>query len=80
MITLLARLGLRACEVAALELDDIGWRAGEIIIRGKGGSSERMPLPADAGEALAGYLRGGGPARTSSRAVFLLARAPAGPL
>ena len=76
VITLLARLGLRACEVAALELDDIGWRAGEIIIRGKGGSSERMPLPADAGEALAGYLRGGGPAGTSSRAVFLMARAP----
>jgi integrase/recombinase XerD len=80
VITLLARLGLRACEVAALELDDIGWRAGEIIIRGKGGSSERMPLPADAGEALAGYLRRGRPAGTRSRAVFLRARAPVGPL
>ena len=80
VLTLLARLGLRACEVAALELDDIGWRAGEIVIRGKGGRSERMPLPADVGEALAGYLEGGRPGGTGSRAVFLRARAPAGPL
>jgi integrase/recombinase XerD len=80
VLTLLARLGLRACEVAALELDDISWRAGEIVIRGKGRRDERMPLPADVGEALASYLRGGGPARARSRAVFLRARAPAGPL
>jgi site-specific recombinase XerD len=80
VLTLLARLGLRACEVAALELDDIGWRAGEIVIRGKGGRSERMPLPAGVGEALAGYLEGGRPGGTRSRAVFLRARAPAGPL
>ena len=62
VLMLLARLGLRACEVAALELDDISWRAGEIVIRGKGRRDERMPLPADVGEALAGYLRGGRPA------------------
>jgi len=80
VLTLLARLGLRACEVAAMELDDISWRAGEIAIRGKGGRSERMPLPADVGEALAGYLHGGRPGGTRSRAVFLRARAPAGPL
>jgi len=80
VLTLLARLGLRACEVAAMELDDIGWRAGEIVIRGKGGRDERMPLPADVGEALAGYLRGGRPGGTGLRAVFLRARAPAGPL
>ncbi len=80
VLTLLARLGLRACEVAALELDDIVWRAGEVVIRGKGGRSERMPLPADVGEALAGYLEGGRPGGTRSRTVFLRARAPAGPL
>jgi integrase/recombinase XerD len=80
VLTLLARLGLRACEVAALELDDIGWRAGEIVIRGKGGRSERMPLPADVGQALAGYLEGRRPGGTGSRTVFLRARAPAGPL
>jgi len=80
VLTLLARLGLRACEVAAMELDDIGWRAGEIVIRGKGGRDERMPLPADVGQALAGYLRDGRPAGGGSRAVFLRACAPAGPL
>jgi integrase/recombinase XerD len=80
VLTLLARLGLRACEVAAMELDDIGWRSGEIVIRGKGGRDERMPLPAGVGEALAGYLRDGRPAGAGSRAVFLRARAPAGPL
>jgi site-specific recombinase XerD len=80
VLMLLARLGLRACEVAALGLDDIGWRAGEIVIRGKGRRDERMPLPADVGEALAGYLRGGRPAGAGSRAVFVRALAPAGPL
>jgi integrase/recombinase XerD len=74
VLMLLARLGLRACEVAALDLDDVSWRAGEIVIRGKGRRDERMPLPADVGEALAGYLRYG------SRAVFVRALAPAGPL
>ena len=80
VLMLLARLGLRACEVAALELDDISWRAGEVVIRGKGCREERLPLPADVGEALAGYLRGGRPSGSGSRAVFLRARAPAGPM
>ena len=80
VLVLLARLGLRAGEVAALELDDISWRAGEIVIRGKGRRQERMPLPADVGAALAGYLRGGRPAGTGSRAVFVKERAPAGPM
>ena len=80
VLILLARLGLRACEVAAMGLDDIDWRSGEIVIRGKGCRDERMPLPADVGEALAGYLRHGRPAGAGSRAAFLRARAPAGPL
>jgi site-specific recombinase XerC len=80
VLMLLARLGLRACEVAALDLDDVSWRAGEIVIRGKGRRDERMPLPADVGEALAGYLRYGRPAGAGSRAVFVRALAPAGPL
>ena len=68
MLTLLARLGLRAGEVAALTLDDIDWRAGEISIAGKGGRRDRLPLPADAGQAIAAYLgtagpRGAGPQR-----------------
>ena len=77
MLTLLARLGLRAGEVAALALDDIDWRAGEITVRGKGSRAERLPLPADAGEAIAGYLRGGRPEPfEGARQVFLRARAP----
>jgi integrase/recombinase XerD len=75
VLTLLARLGLRACEVAALQLDDIDWRAGELVIRGKGRRAERLPLPADAGAAIAGYLSGGR-APGDCRSVFLSARAP----
>ena len=77
MLTLLARLGLRAGEVAALTLEDIGWRAGELTVHGKGSRSERLPLPADAGEAIAGYLRDGRPEPfEEARQVFLRARAP----
>ena len=59
ILTLLARLGLRAGEVAGLALDDIDWRAGELRVAGKGGRVERLPLLADAGEAIAAYLAGG---------------------
>jgi integrase/recombinase XerD len=77
MLTMLARLGLRAGEVAALSLDDIGWRAGEITVRGKGSRAERLPLPADVGEAIAAYLRDGRPEPfEAARQVFLRARAP----
>jgi integrase/recombinase XerD len=77
MLTLLARLALRAGEVAALSLDDISWRAGEITVRGKGSRAERLPLPADAGEAIAAYLADGRPEPfEGTRRVFLRARAP----
>jgi site-specific recombinase XerD len=77
MMTLLARLGLRAGEVAALTLDDIDWRAGEITVRGKGSRAERLPLPADAGEAITAYLRDGRPGPfEAARQVFLRVRAP----
>ncbi|MGH7733853.1 MAG: tyrosine-type recombinase/integrase, partial [Gemmatimonadales bacterium] len=49
VLMLLSRLGLRAGEVAGLGLDDIDWRAGELIIRGKGSKLERLPLPVDVG-------------------------------
>lgn len=75
VLMLLARLGLRGCEVAALELDDIDWRAGELVIRGKGNRLERMPLPADVGDALAAYVTGGRP-RCSCRRLFIRAAAP----
>jgi len=66
ILILLARLGLRGHEVAGLRLDDIDWRAGEVVIRGKGHSRDRLPLPADVGEAVAGYLRHARPARHGS--------------
>jgi integrase/recombinase XerD len=76
MVTLLSRLGLRSGEVARLALDDIDWRAGEIVVSGKGSRVERLPLPADVGEAVAGYLRRGRPASAQGRTVFVRVRAP----
>jgi integrase/recombinase XerD len=78
IITLL-RLGLRRGEVAGIRLDDIDWRAGELIVRGKGGRQDRLPLPADVGEAIAAYLWRGRPA-SDRREVFLQARAPFEPI
>jgi integrase/recombinase XerD len=75
ILLLLARLGLRACEVVRLELDDIDWDAGSLRVQGKGGQHSDLPLPADVGAAIAAYLRRGRP-RSSSRHVFLRTRAP----
>jgi len=75
ILLLLARLGLRAGEVAALELDDIHWRAGEIIVRGKGRTVDQLPLLSDIGEALAVYLRQDRGV-SSSRRVFIRIWAP----
>ncbi len=76
VLVLLARLGLRAGEVAALELGDLDWRAGELVVHnGKARRHERLPLPVDVGEALVGYLRGGRP-RVACRKVFLRLNAP----
>jgi integrase/recombinase XerD len=75
-LTVLARLGLRAAEVAGLSLEDVDWRAGELVVRGKGGRSERLPLPHDVGEAIVGYLRHGRPGSAQDRAVFVRVRAP----
>ena len=80
IIVLLARLGLRAGEVAALDLGDINWRQGEITIRGKGSRRDILPLPADAGEAVAGWLAGGRPPDTGCPAVFVQLRPPHGRL
>jgi len=75
IVLLLARLGLRSSEVAFLELDDIDWNAGHVSVRGKGGQRTMLPLPADVGAAIVAYLRHGRP-HTTSRRVFLRARAP----
>lgn len=76
ILTLLVRLGLRAGEVARLGLDDIDWRAGELVISGKGNRAERLPLPADVGTALVEYLRRGRPASAQGRTVFVRLKAP----
>ncbi|MFC1707515.1 tyrosine-type recombinase/integrase [Planctomycetota bacterium] len=75
ILLFLARLGLRAGEVVALELDDIDWRAGEIMVRGKGLRRERLPLPSDVGAALAAYLHRDRPS-CATRRVFVRVRAP----
>lgn len=75
ILLLLARLGLRACEVVALELDDLRWDVGEIVVRGKGRVHHRLPLPDDVGKALALYLREAR-GRSVSRRVFLRRCAP----
>lgn len=79
VLLLLVRLGLRAGEVAGLRLDDLDWRRGEIIIRGKGRRDERLPLPVDVGEAVVDYLRRDRPA-LATRAVFIRTRAPHSPM
>lgn len=75
ILVVLARLGLRANEVAALRVDDVDWRAGEIAVHGKGNRTDRLPLPVDVGQAIAGYCRRGRPQR-ECRALFVQAKAP----
>jgi len=76
ILLLLVRLGLRAAEVAGLELDDIRWRSGEIVVRGKGDVVDRLPLPYEVGEALTVYLRNARAASAPTRRVFLRLSAP----
>jgi len=78
MVTLLARLGLRSAEVASLEVADLDWRAGELIVRGKARRQDRLPLPHDVGEAVVAYLS----LRRSvgTRRVFLTLRPPHRPV
>jgi len=73
-LLLMVRLGLRAGEVAGLTLDDIDWKAGELVIHGKG-SVGRLPLSSDVGKAIVTYLRRR-PSLVQSRALFLQCRAP----
>lgn len=80
ILAVLARLGLRAGEVAALRLDDVDWRQGEIVVRGKGRRREPMPMPVDVGQALIDWLCRGRRADTGGGAVFTSLRAPYRPL
>ncbi|MGH1467161.1 MAG: tyrosine-type recombinase/integrase [Cognatishimia sp.] len=74
MLMLIARLGLRAPEVTAIELDDIDWRAGEILIRGKRQLHDRMPMSAEVGEAIVDYIKN--ERRGPDRALFVSVKPP----
>jgi site-specific recombinase XerD len=75
VVLLMVRLGLRACEISALTLDDIDWIHGELVVHGKGGMISRLPLPVDVGEVLVAHLRRRW-RHASTRALFLRSRAP----
>ena len=75
MFMLMARLGLRVPEVMAIEIDDINWRGGELLVRGKGKQHDRLPLPEDVGAAISAYLRDARPA-TVTRVLFVRSYAP----
>jgi site-specific recombinase XerD len=76
ILTVLLRLGLRGGEVAGLRLEDLDWRAGELVVVGKGRRAERLPLPVDVGEAISAYLCDGRPANALDRTVFIRVKAP----
>jgi integrase/recombinase XerD len=80
ILLLLSRLGLRAKEVASLQLSDVDWLHGSLLIRSSKTPAERLlPLAQDVGEARRAYLRTGRPA-TLSRHLFLAQTAPYRPL
>jgi integrase/recombinase XerD len=79
VLVALARLGLRGGEIAAIRLADVDWRAGEIVVRGKGARIERLPLPSEVGAALADYLTGARPTCRCAT-MFVTVRAPYRPL
>ncbi len=79
IVMLLARLGLRSIEVARMQLRDVDWRAGELLVRGKARRQDRLPLPAEVGEALVAYLSGPR-SRLADTHLFLTCRAPRGPI
>ena len=77
VIVLILRLGLRATEVATVQLDDIDWRTGTITVHGKGARVDELPLPTEVGKAIAAYLRNGRPA-APTRELFLGERSRSG--
>jgi len=80
IMLLVARLGLRSIEIARMQLSDVDWRAGELMVRGKGHSQDRLPLPAEVGEALVAYLSRGRNNPDGARELFLTCRAPRRPI
>ncbi len=79
IVSVLSRLGLRCREVAQVRLDDLHWRAGILIVRGKGATLDKMSMPVDVGTAIVDYLERERPV-SAHRTLFLQARAPHSPL
>jgi len=79
VLLLLARLGLRAGDVAALKWDDIDWPDGTLRVAGKNRRETRLPLPQEVGEAILCYGAHHRPDVPSAH-VFLTTIAPLGPL
>jgi integrase/recombinase XerD len=75
ILLLLARLGLRAGDVASLRLSDISWPLATIRVSGKGQREALLPLPQDAGDAILTYLEFGRP-HVESDHIFLRCCAP----
>jgi site-specific recombinase XerD len=78
IVLLLARLGLRAGDVAQLRLADIEWQTGSLRVCGKSRTEVRLPLPQDVGDAIASYLECR-PSACRSEAMFLRTIAPCRP-
>ncbi len=80
MLAMLATYGLRACEVAALKLDDIDWRNDRVKVRErKAGNTTTYPLAPAVGAAIIDYLKNARPA-TTDRHVFFRTLAPYAPI
>ena len=79
VLLLLARLALRASEVAQLKFSDIDWRNGGIRVCGKGRRQEVLPLPQEVGDAILGYVNEARPPLQAPK-VFATALAPYHPL
>jgi site-specific recombinase XerD len=76
IVLILTRMGLRAREIAELTLEDVDWRSGIVVISGKGGRRDQLPLPRDVAGAVIAYLRDGRPAAALDRKVFVRSVAP----
>ena len=79
VVLFLARLGLRASEVAHLSFPQIDWNEGSLTISGKARREERLPLTQEVGDALIAYIERSRPRQASTR-VFLTEVAPVVPL
>jgi integrase/recombinase XerD len=79
IILLLARLGLRSSDVAALRLCDIDWSNARIAVSGKSRRAQWLPLTQEIGEAILDYLKQNRPHR-GGQSLFLTSLAPRRPI